>query len=47
MAELEAKIKEKGEAPDMDRAEAELDDFDEADNEELDIRLLDLGEDNE
>ena len=47
MAELEAKIKEKGEAPDMDRSEAELDDFDEADNEELDIRLLDLGEDNE
>ena len=47
MAELEAKIKEKGEAPDMDRAEAELADFDDEDNEELDIRLLDLGEDND
>jgi len=47
MAELEAKIKEKGEAPDMDRSEAELDDFDEGDSEELDIRLLDLGDENE
>ena len=47
MAELEAKIKEKGEAPDMDRAEAELDDFDEGDSEELDIRLLDLDDENE
>ncbi len=46
MAELEAKIKEKGEAPDMER-EDDLEDFDEADNEELDIRLLDLGEDDE
>ena len=47
MAELEAKIKEKGEAPDMDRSEAELDDFDEGDSEELDIRLLDLDDEAE
>lgn len=46
-AELEAKIKEKGEAPDMEREDDILDDFDESDNEELDIRLLDLGDDNE
>lgn len=44
MAELEAKIKEKGVAPDMER-EDPLDDFEEGDNEELDIRLLDLGDD--
>ncbi|MBQ4354505.1 MAG: recombinase RecA [Clostridia bacterium] len=46
MAELEQKIKEKGEAPDMEREDGEID-FDDEDNEELDIRLLDLGEDNE
>ncbi len=46
MAELEQKIKEQGEAPDMDRNDP-LADFDEGDNEELDIRLLDLGEDDE
>ena len=45
-AELEAKIKENGRAPDMER-----DDMDDDDNlgedEELDIRLLDLDEDEE
>ncbi len=46
MAELEQKIKEQGEAPEMDRNDP-LADFDEGDNEELDIRLLDLGEDDE
>ena len=43
-AELEAKIKEKATAPDMERDEPE---FDDEDNEELDIRLLDLGDDDE
>ena len=42
-AELEAKIKEKGSAPDMER-DPLADDLDE-DSEELDIRLLDLGDD--
>ena len=41
-AELEAKIKEQGTAPDMDREEPV---FEDEDNEELDIRLLDLGDD--
>ena len=43
-AELEAKIKENGRAPDMENDD--LDD-DMNDDEELDIRLLDLGEDEE
>lgn len=47
MAELEQKIKEQGNAPDMEREADTLDEFDETDNDELDIRLLDLGEDNE
>ena len=42
-AELEAKIKEKGSAPDMER-DPLADDLDE-DSAELDIRLLDLGDD--
>ncbi len=46
-AELEAKIKEKGQAPDMERDGMELDDdeiegLEESDTVELDIRLLDL-----
>jgi len=45
-AELEAKIKEKGQAPDMEFA-ALNEDFDGDDNEELDIRLLDLGDGDE
>ncbi len=51
-AELEAKIKEKGQAPDMERDGLELDDDDiegleESDTVELDIRLLDMDEDEE
>ena len=51
-AELEAKIKEKGQAPDMERDGLELDDdeiegLEESDTVELDIRLLDLDEDEE
>ncbi|MBQ8187120.1 MAG: recombinase RecA [Clostridia bacterium] len=51
-AELEAKIKEKGQAPDMERDTLELDDDDiegleESDTVELDIRLLDMDEDEE
>ena len=51
-AELEAKIKEKGQAPDMERDGLELDDdeiegLEESDTVELDIRLLDIDEDEE
>ena len=49
-AELEAKIKEKGQAPDMERDGLELDDdeiegLEESDTVELDIRLLDIDDD--
>ena len=45
-AELEAKIKENGRAPDMERDDLD-DDESLGDDEDLDIRLLDLGEDEE